>query len=260
MGRILDLRADARLVAVARITIGATAAIAALEAWRILTRVLVPLVVKLPFFSWVPALPAGALRLFLAVWLIAAGAFAIGWKTRLAGAVLTLITGYTLLLDQRTYSNHLYLLVLLILLLTISDSSAAWSLDARRPGERRELVGGWPVLLMKLQVSIVYFFSALAKLTPQYLSGEVLTSSLKLSWRIPEIMSLLAVMSIVAELFIAFALWSSRLRLFAMVAGVGFHLFILAALDSSRLSLGIFALEMFAVYVLFFDPRVLRGH
>jgi hypothetical protein len=115
--------------------------------------------------------------------------------------------------------------------------------------------------LLKIQVTIVYFFSAVAKITPQYLAGEILTRSLKQegwlavpeSWRTPATVSLLAVTSIVVELFIAFGLWSPRLRLSAIIAGTGFHVLIIAVLDSSRLSLAIFALEMFAVYLLFVD-------
>ncbi len=61
--------------------------------------------------------------------------------------------------------------------------------------------------------------------------------------------------AIVLELFIGLALWSRRFRLVAVLAGVGFHAFIIAAIDSSRLSLGIFSLEMFAVYLLFFDEN-----
>lgn len=260
MQQILGLRTDARPLAVARIITGVNAALASLEAWRMLSRLLAPLVVKIPVFAGLPVLPSGALRPFIAVWFIAALVFALGWKTRVAGVVLTLVTGYTLVLDQQTYSNHLYLLFLVLLLLTISDSGATWSVDARRHATRTE-VAAWPILLLKIQVTIVYFFSAMAKITHQYLAGAILTRSLKQggwfaapqSWRAPEAMSILAVISIVVELFIAFGLWSPRLRRFAIVAGIGFHLLILAVLNSSRLSLAIFALSMFAVYVLFVD-------
>jgi hypothetical protein len=239
--------------------IGIDAALASLEAWRMLSPMLSPLVVRLPFFSSVPLLPSTALRIFIPVWLVAALLFALGWKTRVAGAVLVLVTGYTLVLDQQTYSNHLYLLFVVVLLLTISDSGAAWSLDARRHARRD--VAAWPILLLKIEVTIVYVFSALAKITPRYLDGEILTASLKQegwtavpqSWQAPAAMSLLAAMSIVVELFIAFGLWSRRLRPFAIVAGAGFHLLIIMLLDSSRLSLAIFALAMFAMYVLFVD-------
>ena len=256
----IDLRANARQLAVARILIGINAVFASLEAWRMLSRLLTPLVVRIPFFSWLPVLPSSALRPFIAAWLVAALAFVLGWKTRVASAVLAFVTGYTLILDQQTYSNHLYLLVLVILLLTIADSGAAWSIDARRHGTRSD-VSAWPILLLKIQVTIVYLFSALAKITPQYLAGEILTRSLKQegwlavppSWRTPTAMSALAVLSIAAELFIAFGLWSPRLRHAAITAGIGFHLLIIAVLDSSRLSLAIFALSMFAVYLLFLD-------
>jgi len=264
MHRVAGLRANARQLAVARILIAVNAAFAALEASRVLPRLLTPSVVKLPFSSLIPVLPSSALRLFLAVWLLAALAFALGWKTRVAGGVLALVTGYTLVLDQQTYSNHLYLLFLVILLLTISDSGAAWSLDELRRHATRREVAAWPILLLKIQVTIVYFFSAVAKITPQYLAGEILTRSLKQegwlavpeSWRTPAIVSLLAVTSIVVELFIAFGLWSPRLRLSAIIAGMGFHLLIIAVLDSSRLSLAIFALDMFAVYLLFVDAEI----
>ena len=66
-------------------------------------------------------------------------------------------------------------------------------------------------------------------------------------------MKLLAIVAIVMELFVALGLWSRRLRPVAVIAGLLFHTFIIAALDSSRVSLSIFALEMFAVYLLFFD-------
>lgn len=267
-GFLAGLRTNARQLAVARILIGVNAAFAALEAARMLPRLLTPIVVKVPFSPLVPVLPSSALVPFIAVWLLAAAAFALGWKTRAAGSVLALVTGYTLVMDQQTYSNHLYLLFLVILLLTVADSGAAWSLDMRlatrdaRLAARSE-VAGWPVLLLKIQVTLVYFFSALAKITPQYLSGEVLSRSLKQggwlavpeSWRTPEAMNVLAVASIAAELFIAFGLWTPRLRFAAIVAGAGFHLLILAVLDSSRLSLGIFALAMFAVYLLFWDRK-----
>jgi Vitamin K-dependent gamma-carboxylase len=258
--RILRLRANPRLVAITRIMIGIAAALAAFEACRLLTRLLEASVIKLPYFELIPMLSPRILPIFIGLWLLAAVAFVVGWKTRIAGGALAIVIGYTLLLDQQAYSNHLYLLFLMVLLLTLADSGAALSLDAARLGTRTT-IAGWPVLLLKIQVSTVYIFSAIAKVTPEYLSGEVLTQSLKqygyfavpLSWRVPNAMRVLAVTAIALELFIGLALWSKRLRLGALVAGVAFHALIIAAIDSSRLSLGVFALEMFAVYLLFFD-------
>lgn len=245
---IVERRTSARTLTVTRVLVGIAAALASWEAWRMLSRMLRPLVVRIPVAAWIPLLPSSALPLFIAVWFIAALAFLAGWRTRIAGAVLTLLTGYTLVLDQQTYSNHLYLLFLVLLLMTIAYAT-----------EARSEVAAWPLLLLKVQLVIVYVFSALAKLTPPYLSGEVLTRSLKAdgwlaipqAWQTPSAMSVLAMLSIAAELFVAFGLWSRRLRPFALLAGAGFHLIILGILDSSRLSLLIFALAMFAIYPLF---------
>ena len=259
LSRILRLRASARLLAIARIMIGVASLLAAFEIGRLLPHFLKPTVIKLSYFEWLPLLSPGSRWAFILLWVLAAIAFIIGWKTRIAGTVLACVLGYSLLLDQQLYSNHLYLLFLIIVLMTIADSGSAISMDARH-GER-VIVSGWPIWLLKIQVSIVYVFSAIAKLTPQYLSGEVLTESLKqygfftvpMAWRVPVAMKLLAIAAIVMELFIGLGLWSRRLRVTAVIAGVLFHTFIIAALDSSRLSLSIFALEMFAVYLLFFD-------
>ena len=62
---------------------------------------------------------------FILLWVLVAIAFVIGWRTRVAGAVLGCLIGYSLLLDQQLYSNHLYLLFLIVVLLTISAAAAA---------------------------------------------------------------------------------------------------------------------------------------
>ena len=255
LSRLLRLRASARVVAIARTIIGISTALAAFEMWRLLRRLLIPTVIKLPYFEWLPMPSAASVWVLILLWVSAAAAFALGWHTRIAGAVLASAIGYSLLMDQQLYSNHLYLLFLIVLLLTVASNEVA--------GAGRGTVEGWPIWLLKIQVSIVYIFSAMAKLTSQYLSGEVLTQSLKLegfltvpmSWRLPVAMQLLSVIAIAAELFVGLGLWSRRLRTAAAIVGVFFHLFIVAALDSSRLSLSIFALEMFAVYLLFFDDH-----
>lgn len=258
--RIFQLRASSHLLAVARIVIGLCSFAVAWEVWRILSRLLNPVVVQLPYFTLLPRLPRSALIVFIVSWFLAAVAFLVGFKPRSAAALITCLSAYVLMLDQQTYSNHLYLFFLIMLLFTVADSGAALSVDAFRSG-KREHVAGWPVLLLKLQVSLVYGFSAIAKLTPQFLSGDVLSQTLKQpgwltfpgSWRSPQLLTVLAVSAIVVELFIAFGLWSKRLGWAAVILGVTLHLFILTMLDSSRLSLGIFALEMFALYPLFFQ-------
>ncbi|HSH81153.1 MAG TPA: HTTM domain-containing protein [Herpetosiphonaceae bacterium] len=253
---------DARPVAVVRIMLGLAAIIAALETYKVLVLALHSAIVALPFWTWFPRLsPMSALLLTL-LWITAAILFAVGWRVRYSGVLLTLVMATALLSDQRAYSNHLYLLTLLIALLTLADSAALWSIDARRYGSRAT-VPGWPILLIKLQVSIVYLFAGLTKMHPAWLSGVVLAAYLPettrdllpLAWQSLIIQSL-AWLSIGVELFLAVALWLPRLRWLALVVGIGLHAGMLVALEPESLfgalRLGNFGLITLTPYLLFF--------
>jgi hypothetical protein len=171
---------------------------------------------------------------------------------------------YVLLLDQQLYSNHLYLGILVTLLLTIADSGARFSLDARYRG-RREWVAEWPILLLKAQVSIVYFFAALTKVNPAYLSGDVmahfihadLLQMVPAGWSLAALMRALSILSIATELFIAFALWFAFWRRLALVAGLGLHLAIIftggRAMGVPDIPFTVFALLIVPLYALFFS-------
>src|SRR5829696_5320048 len=204
--QIVTRRTDARPVAIVRMLVGLAAIGFALESWVNIGRVLSPQVVDMPYVAWYPSLSVATLPLFIGVWLCAALAFALGLRTRLCGTILSLSMIYTLFCDQQLYSNHLYLAILVVLLLTIAESGARFSLDARRSGGR-DLVLEWPILLLKIEISIVYFYAALLKINPQYLSGAMLSSFWPFnqlaalpggwSWVLP----IVAVVSILTELF-----------------------------------------------------------
>jgi predicted DCC family thiol-disulfide oxidoreductase YuxK len=176
--------------------------------------------------------------------------------------MLTAVMGYVLLLDQQTYSNHLYLLCLLVLLLAWADAGAAYSIDARRSGPR--MVANGPVALLRAQLSIVYGFSAIAKLNLIYLSGAVISLNLEREWwlaipaelHVPEVLMWVALATILGEIFIALGIWIERWRPSVFVVGLALHAgIVVSMMRTERLQLAIFALEMFALYILFVDPR-----
>lgn len=262
--QIVTRQTDSRPVAIVRMLVGLAAIGFALEAWVNIGRVLSPQVVDMPYVAWYPSLPVAMLPLFIGLWLCAALAFALGLGTRLCGVILTLSMAYTLFLDQQLYSNHLYLATLVVLLLTIAKSGARFSLDARWLGGR-DLILEWPILLLKIQISIVYFYAALLKVNPQYLSGAMLASFWPFNelaaqpgrWSSIQILPFLAVISILTELFLAVALWVPRLRWLALPVGIGFHMVIIWTGGSQPgvpdIPFAIFALVTVAPYALFFD-------
>jgi hypothetical protein len=262
--QIITRRTDARPIAIVRMLVGLAAIGFALEAWVNIGRVLSPMVVDMPYVAWYPSLPVAILPLFIGSWLCAALSFVFGLATRLCGVILALSMAYTLFFDQQLYSNHLYLAMLVVVLLTIAESGARFSLDARRLGSH-DLILEWPILLLKIEISIVYFYAAILKINPQYLSGGMLASfwpfnelaALPSAWSSLPILPFLAVISILTELFLSVALWVPRLRWLALAVGIGFHMLIIwtggAQPGVPDIPFAIFALVTVAPYALFFD-------
>lgn len=257
-----DLTAGSTPVGAARVAMGAAALLEALLVAPHLRATTDPERLRLPVTGWLPAPDGTWAELFIVLWILVAAAFLLGWQTRIAGGLLVGVFSYTLLLDHQLYSNHLYLMVLLTGLLTLGNAGAALSLDARRRGAqapvkaaavKAAVVKAWPIVLIRLQVSIVYGFAAITKLNLVYLSGLVLRHQIPVPaiqhlpfW----VFSVAAFASVTTEAFLAVALWSRRLRVWALVVGMGFHLSIVALLQTPALVT--FALVMLSAYLSFF--------
>jgi Vitamin K-dependent gamma-carboxylase len=261
--RLVVSDADARPVALARMVLGVAALLKLLLATRTLTRLVDPGTIRLPMAPWLPQPTPAMVTILLGLWAVAGLCFLVGWQTRTAGLTLTLLLGAQLVLDQQTYSNHLYLLTLSVGWLTLADAAAVWSLDAR--GRPRPHVRAWPVFLLKVQVSIVYAFAAISKLTPDYLSGLALAPFVPFQVGIEylgftataTIVLVLSWITIPLELMLAVYLWSSRRAAAMALMGVVLHTGMVTLMYRQRLDLAIFAVLMWGLYLLFTGPSVL---
>lgn len=213
--------------------------------------------VRAPRFEGVPALtPTVAAGLALS-WAAGATALLVGWRSRAGGTLVVLCLTCVLALDEQLYSNHLYLLLCLTLLVTLSEADAYFSVAARGR-DRPRAVPVWPVLLMKVQLSIVYLFAALTKLNMAFLSGGMLAVSLREgllpfpdALRRVEVLAPLAWLAVLLEAYLAFALWSSSRRRTAVWLGVLLHVGITLTIGDT-LGLAAFSVAMLALYPLFF--------
>jgi predicted DCC family thiol-disulfide oxidoreductase YuxK len=256
---VIDSRAPSRPVASARIGVAFAVLLEAVHSGGTLFRLDDPGILRAPYAEWTPRVTDGLAWVLIGLWVVSAAALLVGWRTRLAGAVLTTTIAAVLLLDQQLYSNHLYLIMLVCGLLTVADSGAALSLDALRRGERDEL-SGWPVWLLRLQVSLVYGYAALSKLNPDFLSGSVIASYLRRegplavpdAWRFLEPMLVLSVLAITAEAFLSLALWSRHWRPAALVVALGLHVGITGWLEPTY-QLLVFSLVTLPLLILFLD-------
>ena len=254
---LVTARAPSGPVAIARMILGTVVLAHAPETWRVLRRLVEPAVLRLPMWSFVPEPTLPTVTALAVLWVVAAASFALGYRTRVSGSVLAVVLAIVLGLDEQTYSNHLYLMTIVVGLLTLADCGAARSLDARRTGVRPD-VPGWPVALLKAQLTIVYGFAALAKLNAVYLSGRALARVVP--WR--EIASLFgmraavyiviaaSIAAVVTETLLAVWFWSPRWRVPAVALGVLLHAGIVALMPG-KVPLAIFAGVMFSLYPLF---------
>jgi predicted DCC family thiol-disulfide oxidoreductase YuxK len=257
--RLIATRVPSRPVAIARIGVAAAVLLEAVHSGTTLLRLDDPGIVRAPYVEWSPRLTDGLAWFLIGLWLLSGTAMLLGWRTRLASAVLTATVASVLLLDQQLYSNHLYVMALVCGLLALADGGAALSLDARRVGERQE-ISGWPVWLLRLQVSVIYGYAALSKLNPDFLSGSVVASYLRRSgplavpdsWRSLEPMMVLAVLAICTEAFLSGALWSRRWLPAALVAALALHAGITGWLLPTYQLLA-FSVVMLPLLILFLD-------
>ena len=251
--RLTELYADPRPVAVARIGLGVAAILMSVEAFGILASIASGRLAA-PVFAGVPPLAIPVLLVVLLFQVLAGAAVIAGWKTELAAVVSVLLSIALLLADQQTYSSHRLLATLLLSYLVFARAGTAWSV---RPADGMPQVPFWPQLLMMSQLSVVYFFSAISKINPNFASGKPLATWvwIELPW---QVYTLAAVMTIAVELVIAIGLWFPATRRLAVALGLGLHLSIVTLMNHDTLALIAFAITCVSLYPLFLTRPGLR--
>jgi uncharacterized membrane protein YphA (DoxX/SURF4 family) len=197
--------------------------------------------------------PAAAVILLGAATWLAGLPFLLGWRFRITGPVHAL-----LLLVSLTYCNswgqifHTENLALLyVLVLAVTCSADAYSLDARRRGAVPSPHGryGWPLALMCVVAVATYFIAGVAKLRwggPEWFGGDALLHTIAAdsmrkvvlgSQHSPVAELLLgqtwlfrglALLTLVVELGAPLALIGRRVALVWVIAVVAFHLGVFA--------------------------------
>jgi predicted DCC family thiol-disulfide oxidoreductase YuxK/uncharacterized membrane protein YphA (DoxX/SURF4 family) len=242
-------------LALLRIIVGVSVLVKAATVYRILPGLLRPGMLRMPLIEDLPLLTREILPWFVAGWMLSGVLLAIGLRTRMAAAMATLFGAYYLAHDQATYSNHLYLLVLLCFLLTVGRASGVYSVDAL-PGRGVDAIPDWNVFLIKGQLTIVYLWTAAAKMNEPFLSGAIFERFFVLP---KPIYAAMAIATIAVEVFIPIALWTTRFRPAAMVAGFLLHTGIAVTMKTPFLQLWLFGAYTLGMYLVFIDttPRAI---
>ena len=220
-----------------------------------------------PLHPWVvPLVPNGSVAVAVyAVLAVSLAAGLVGWQTRAALAIATVLYPYVGMLDSlSTMTKYTVIGTHGLLLLAWAPSGAAWSVDARF-GRGRPTIPRWPRRLIQLFLCVLYFGTAVTKIPlAAYHTGEHLTF-----WMLTEInaahplghwLATHPTLAIVAselallwELLFAALVWLRPVRRPMLAIGIGFHIgtFFL-------LGLWLFPLVMLALYPAFADPARVR--
>lgn len=241
---LAELRTAPKPVALTRILLGVAVSMVAVESIGLQSR-LAGGQLRVPAFrGWV--LPDDVILGLLLLSALAGLCIAIGVGVQpWCGAVLV-VEVLLLLQDQQFYSNHRFLLMLLVGALFFARSDAAYSPAARHRGNTE--VPWWPQFLMLCAVSSCYLFAGLSKINPYWWAGTQID---KMRWVTlsDNQLHFVAALTIVTEVSIALGLWWRRTRWLAIAAGIGLHLSIIVLLNSPFVFTA-FALLCFSVYPL----------
>lgn len=172
------------------------------------------------------------------VW-VAAGLAMFTRRWRYGALIVAADTALILTVTPEMYSNHLVLMGLVALFMGALDDRYA-------------------MVALRWQLSIVYLFTAVSKVTPWYLRGDRMPIVLQAALPDPAVAAI-ATLSVITELFLAVGLWFPRTRLFAILLGVALHGAIMATMVRTSfggIRLGVFSGLMFLLYLAFLrlDP------
>lgn len=160
--------------------------------------------------------------------ILGASAVAAAFFPRYGWLACTCVQLFLFLCEAARYVNHYYLYLMLSALLAVVslDTPNAYPADCRR----------WHLLLLRLQISIVYFFGGLVKLNAEFLvRGEPLRSYMHAAARahaLGPLSELLgsagmvmpcALFATAFDLGAGFTLWHPKLRVPTAIASLAFH-------------------------------------
>jgi hypothetical protein len=194
-------------------------------------------------------------------------AIMLGWRYRLATFLFILVWGATYFLQKSHYNNHYYLVWLVGIFLAVVPAHQYRSLDAaRQPAIRSTTCANWCLLIFKVQIAIVYFYAAVAKIYPDWLAARpialiistmdfetipwdtAVSETLKGFFSQRPVHYFISYSGIFFDFFIIPAFLWKRTRTIALVASFCFHL-----ANSMIFEIGVF--PYFALsFVIFFYP------
>jgi len=188
----------------------------------------------------------------------------LGYKYRWSIGIFTIMWTSVYLMQKTSYNNHYYLMVLLSVFMWIVPAHHYFSIDAKKnPAIKKIHMPNWVLWIFILQLFIVYTYASVAKMYPDWWSGEVTTNLMAGRRDLPIIGEflqgkwihyMLTYVGIGFDLLVIPGLLWKRTRMFFFICSIVFHLF-----NSFVLHIGIFPYMSLALCIFFFEPETIRN-
>ena len=213
-------------------------------------------------FEWIEPLGNNTYFLFL-ICSISSICILLGLKYRLSIIIFFLSFTYIELMDKTTYLNHYYFISILSFLLIFIPANASFSIDNIISKRTYTNVPRWTVDSIKLLISIVYIYAAIAKLNSDWIVDAMpLKIWLSSNYDLPILGYLfqqewvhyfMSWAGLLYDFSIPFLLYYSRTRLFGFFLVIIFHL-----LTKVLFPIGMFPYIMIFSSLIFFSANFHR--
>ena len=190
---------------------------------------------------------------------------ALGGLTRIALPALAALWNLVYFSSQLDSYQHHYLIGLVLILLCFMPLDTPLRDGVPLPPEApRET---WAGRLLVVQISILYFWTAVAKVDPRWLSGATLASQVSVAWARElardlgaalgtDALGVWAAASVavcLGEFFVAAGWQIPKLRIPTLLLGLSFH----AGVEILGFKIGLFSYFMFTLYLLLVPERII---
>lgn len=210
-------------------------------------------------------LPAGSgHEALLTVWwvlLVSAIALTVGWHSRLAALAVFVCVMSFMRSDPFVFNSGDVLVRMEAFFLVLAPSGAALSLDRRRTAGSfwsAQVRAPWVLRLMQIQLTVIYLFSVLNKLSGDtWREGTAVSYALRMTdignFPLPGWLTTNALLmnaatwsALLTEIAIGVLVWNRRLRPWALAAGVCMHATIMITF-----AIAFFTFAMYVLYLAF---------
>lgn len=192
---------------------------------------------------------------------LASIAVALGYKYRWSISIFFLSFTYIELMDLTSYLNHYYFISIVSFVMIFLPANAYFSYDALKNSRLAfEHIPKWSIDIIKLLLSIVYFYAGLAKLNSDWIIDAMpLSIWLPSAYDLPLLGDMLQKKWLIYvfswsgalyDLSIPFLLFYKKTRWMAFMLVLVFHL-----LTGALFPIGMFPYIMIAASTIFFEPK-----